>query len=293
MKVVIFPAENKISKKTGLVPIYVRFRNELGKKEFRSSLELTKQDLIFWDPITQTLANPRVPLFQEILELHVRLNTSELESHFSNDEFLKSLINGRVQKKVSIEKNWIVLLEKYYQEKVVKSSLSAGTKKNYRVAISKMTRFLQLEQLTDIEISEVNFQFAHNFLQHMYDISKTGMRENTALGHIKKFRQMMDYFIDMEYVSKNPFKRIKLDGSARKHHALDIDDIKKIFKHEPRSKSHIINHDVTKFCLLTGLAYVDVFSLNKNNINNKNEDLIITLLRTKTDVETYQVECVK
>lgn len=289
MKVVVYPAENKISKKTGMIPIYVRLRTQTSKKEIRTNIELSKNDLMFWDPMSQTLANPKNPLFQEVLQLHVRLGNSELESNFSNDEFIKTLINGTPIPKVNKANLWVELIQKYYNDKIQNSKLSHGTKKNYRVAIDKMTAFLKVNRLEDISIEKINVEFAQQFLQYMFDISETGMRENTALNHIKKFRKIVDYFIDIEKMSKNPFKRVKLDASARKRDALSIEDVSKIFCHYPKNQAQEIYLDIIRFCLLTGLAHIDVFSLTKEHLEWKGNDLILNLYRKKTGVETFQV----
>ncbi len=95
---------------------------------------------------------------------------------------------------------------------VIEMKRTEGTKRIYRTTMRAIDAYAPQEM-----IDSVNKPWLIKFNNHLI---KQNLRPNTCRNYLANLRNVVNYAIDMEYISINPFRRFKLPSEATKHRAL-------------------------------------------------------------------------
>ena len=162
------------------------------------------------------------------------------------------------------------------------TNYASATIKRYKTTLDHIKAFLIFKyKINDIPLNRIKYSFVTD-LEHYFKVTRK-CNHNTTIKYIKNFRKVINLTIKNEWLAKDPFAKfqakiveVKIEYLL-KDELQNIEDLKLSF---PRLD---IVRDIFVFSCYSGLAYVDVFNLTKNNIRlGIDGDLWIITERTKT-----------
>jgi site-specific recombinase XerD len=292
--IVFFPNEPKKSVKTAKTPVYMRICYQRTKTETRLNIELGALEIMKWDPVTMRIMEKNSPVNHHLNRLEqkfqefITLNATHLPKYSAH--FMKDYVLGNNH---SLQRSVAKFIEEYFAEAVTNNvNRSAGTIKNYRRSVNHFNNFLRLRKRENLSFAELNFEVAADFKNYLVNSDpindRIGMTEVSAAGVIKKFRTIFDHAVDMELLSKNPFKLVKIKTKSPKRDRLTIQQVRDIVQLDMSYyPGREIYRDIFLFSVCTGLAYKDAVSLTWDNLElRENNGLKLTLRRIKSDIIT-------
>ncbi len=161
-----------------------------------------------------------------------------------------------------------------------------GTIKRYETTQKHVFDYLKHSRnVNDISLSEINHRFVTEF-DHYLRITRHN-NNNTATKYIQNFKTIILTAIRNEWMTKDPFLNYKFRLQEVERHALSMEEVDRLYKHDFTIERIANVRDIFVFCCYTGLAYVDVFELSRNNIiTGIDGESWIETHRKKTDSRT-------
>lgn len=289
-----YPNHQKINKKNGSTSVYARVCMSGKKSEARLNAELTREQIIRWDPMTMrvgeknSLINQQLNRIEQKFHEFIALNSTVLYNYDALQ--IKNIILGKGSQS---QKTVLGFAEEYYNNNVINNvDRMPGTVKNYRRSLNHLINYLKFRKQENLSFNELNYEFAEAFKNYLIntniDLNRIGMTEVSASGIIKKFRTIFSEAVEKELLSKNPFKQLKIKTKSPKRERLTIQQLKQLIKKDlTQHQAQQLYRDIFLFCCLTGLAYTDVMGLTWKNIEIRSEtEVKLTLSRVKTDILT-------
>lgn len=158
-----------------------------------------------------------------------------------------------------------------------RTDLSLGSYKRYEYVrnlfLTKYNKDKELETLTCSDIDAF-----YIYLQSRYNTA-------TSASHMTRLKTIITYAINDGRLRINPFKNIKVKHSHKKIEYLTEEELGKIVNAQFSSKSLEDVRDAFVFQAATGLAYIDLLSLQRDDIKTDGEHYYITKTRQKTGTE--------
>ena len=299
LKLVFYPNLQKRRKKTNQIPIYLRIRRDRTKVEVCLDVALSQDELPYWDEFNERLDTKDNEVNKRLED--IRDDFKGLQYRFK-EEFPK-MTPAQVREKLFPSQNpttaetILVLhyLEDHFSNTVrPNKNISEGTKKNYRKAINHLTNYLNYINQTKVTISGFSPALAFGFYDYLQrdikSLEKTGMSDVSATSITIKIKAIFERAVDIELLVKNPFKKLRMQTKSPKKAELTIDEINALIKLNLTKDPKLdIYRDLFLFSTFTGMAYSDVYNLNKSDIREENGELTIHKNRQKTDEPIHQV----
>jgi integrase len=159
--------------------------------------------------------------------------------------------------------------------------ITANTLKTYHTRQRNITEYLKKSGLTNILISEVKYSFVKNLMSYLE-------KKNTmAIDHINKhavfIKQILDYAVNLEYLTTNPITRLHLRYSPIKPPKYLNQDLRKQLS-SVNLPSLEKTKDIAIFLMHTGFSYTDYLSLNSSHLIASPEGLCFKKARDKSNV---------
>lgn len=169
---------------------------------------------------------------------------------------------------------------------IKKGEYAIGTHKRFEVLRRHIEQFLLFKyNIENIEFRDLNFEFIKDFELYLKTVKECN--NNTALKYISNFRKIVRRAIDKEIISFDPFKNFKGKKTKLKKMPLTKEELFRIESHTFSTPRLAIVRDIFIFQCYTGLAYIDVFQLKKEDIKvGIDGDYWIMSNRQKTDSNT-------
>lgn len=302
-KLKIYPNLLKSSKKTGLVPFYLKL-TYLKKKEFRlhETFDVTKEELKHWNKLKECIDSND----SKYEDLNIKLD--EIKLNFKkyirehNGSPVSSVDDIMLQimglKKNDSNQSILGFIDNYYKQTIDNSNeLSSGTKINYKKAIGHFRNFCTIQGHKNMLLTEFKYADARKFQTWMGSKDGPNNLPSSASGIIKNLKHIIGEAVRCDLITKNPFTELKLNHKSCSHTSyLTIDQVKKIKDFEPPIKSSdlVFYKDLFLFSCFTGLSVCDVQKLSKEVIlpvlNGRNK---IDTSRQKTDKTIIQILPIK
>nr|WP_199156127.1 site-specific integrase [Pedobacter sp. ASV2] len=151
-------------------------------------------------------------------------------------------------------------------EKLVeKKEFAKGTHTRYVTARSHVEEFILFKyKKKDLEFRELNYEFATDYEFYLKTVRNCA--HNTALKYISNFKKIVLRAVAKEIIPKDPFKLFKSKKIKIKKYPLTRDELYLIEHKEFASERLATIRDTFIFQCYTGLAYIDVFQLKKQDI---------------------------
>ncbi len=140
-----------------------------------------------------------------------------------------------------------------------------GTLQRYDAAKNHVEKFLAFQyRKKDIPIQEVDYQFITGLLYYLK--SEKNCAHNTAQKYIVNFKKIIGIAFANQWIEKDPFFHWKGSWKKSERRYLTEEELDRLLDKEfdiPRLDQI---KDIFVFCCLTGLAYVDIKKLTKDDI---------------------------
>ncbi len=172
-------------------------------------------------------------------------------------------------------------------EKLVGNSYSRGCYLRYVRTSKHLESYIRKEyRMDDIFVQEVDLKFINGF-EYFLKVKNIG-NQNTITKYITNMKKIIRIAYANDWITKNPFFHWKAKWKVVERDFLTEVDIQKLIKKEFEIKRLEQVRDIFIFCCYTGLAYVDVQKLSKNDIIiGIDGERWINTRRAKTDTRSH------
>ncbi|MEJ7822998.1 MAG: site-specific integrase [Chitinophagaceae bacterium] len=143
---------------------------------------------------------------------------------------------------------------------------SKATWVKYNTTQKHIEEFLQWKyQTKDINIRDLNFEFINDF--EFYLKSQKKIDVNTNAKYLKNIKKIVNECVAKDWLDKDPFVGYKIKTKHTERGYLNEFELKDIEEKEFAIERLNYVRDIFLFSCYTGLAYVDIFNLRKENIS--------------------------
>lgn len=164
-----------------------------------------------------------------------------------------------------------------YEKKVKVGEIVKPTLIKYQTILGYVARYLKNINRSDILITDVNQSFCEGLKVYMLG----HLTNNTTFKYIKMFKKVLNFAVDSGYLIRNPCM-VKMKREKLEYHPLTIEQINAIRSKAIQNDRLSKVRDLFVFQCYTGMAYIDMATLSRNDIK---DDKIIKY-RQKTNVKS-------
>lgn len=159
----------------------------------------------------------------------------------------------------------------YHNEKMG-PKLNRITLKHYETSQKYIRFFIEKEYKTsEIYLNELSYSFVINFENFLRKYRPKGhyrnIGNNAVMKHIQRLRKMITLAYHIEWIDKDPFIKFKPSFEKRERDFLTDVELNNIEIFDTSIERLAIVRDLFVFSCYTGLAYVDMMKLKKDNIS--------------------------
>lgn len=283
-RILFYVRKNQVNKE-GKASIMIRLTINGDTSQFSSRLEVEPG---LWDVKSQKMSgnSSKARQFNSLLD-DVR---TSLKNHFHDIETYEAYVTAEKVRNaflgITIRQQTLLATFRKYNEdvqKLVGISKSAATYAKYDRCMRRLEEFMQAKyQIKDIALKEISHVFITDFETYLRTESRCN--ENTTAKFMQTFRMIIIMAKNNGWIFADPFINYKIRLKRVDRGYLTESEIKKILKKQFTCKRLEQVRDVFIFSCFTGLAYIDVRNLTKENIQTSFDGkLWIMTARQKTD----------
>ena len=230
-------------------------------------------------PNTRKLNNHLDNIYSRIIDIHQSLfdRKERISSNAIKNKFLG--IN-------QIEKSIVEVFNIHNEE--IRGLIDLDYKKStftkYNTTYKRLKDFIKFHyNKKDVYLIDLDYQFIQEF--YLYLKIHRNIDTNTSNKYITHLKKVVNLAIDYNWLDKNPFNNFKLKNKQVHHTPLSADEINKIRALNKLPDHLEITRDVFLFCCYTGLAFIDVKTLQNFHIEDKIDgSQMISKKRQKTNI---------
>lgn len=273
---------------TGLVPVYLRITVIGQRAEISTGRE--------WSPDKWNSSAGRASGTKEDAKtLNVYLDTLQTKAYEAHRRILETgesitaeSVKNRFTGKAEKPRMLIPIFQDHNNKikALLGQEFSPGTLCRYITALKHTTDFLQWKfGVSDIDIRRIDHAFIMEFEFYLRSVRKCN--NNSAVKYVKNFGKIIRICISNNWIDRDPFVNYKSKFREVVRPFLSQAEIDKIAAKEFSIERLDQVRDIFVFSCYTGLAYIDVKQLTRNNISTgiDNEKWIFTS-RQKTDTQS-------
>lgn len=273
---------------SGTVPIYLRITTHGQRAEVSTGREWipekwnpsagrasgTKEDVKALNSYLDTLQG-------KVYEAHRRLLETEATV---TAEAVKNKFTGKAEKP-----RMLVPIFQDHNNRIkalLGEEFSKGTLCRYTTALKHITDFLQWKYgISDIDIRKIDHAFITEFEFYLRSVRKCN--NNSAVKYVKNFGKIIRICISNNWLDKDPFVNYKSKFREVVRAFLSQDEIDAIASKQFSIERLDQVRDIFLFSCYTGLAYIDVKQLTRNNVGmGIDAEKWIFTSRQKTDTQS-------
>ena len=217
----------------------------------------------------------------QIMDAEKRLYKKEI---LINSENLRNELFGIKQR----ERLLIPIFTEHNRKikELVGSEYAPGTLERYETSLKHTKDFLQWKyKVSDIDIEKIDHAFITEY--EFYLRTERKCANNTAVKYIKNFHKIINICLANGWLNKDPFANYKSKVKEVIREFLTEQEIQSLMEKEFVSERLELVRDIFVFSCFSGLAYIDVKQLSKDNIVlGIDGDKWINKNRQKTDTNS-------
>jgi site-specific recombinase XerD len=288
------------------MPIYIRITSERHKVEISTGSFIKPTDWNTTKHCVKSTAdqadkinNSIKSLLSKIHKIHTELVAAEKPFTL---EVIKTKLTGKDEKRTTLLN--AINYHNGLIEKGIGKNYALNTYKGYLWFTDKIKSFLKYQyNRNDILLTELNHRFLTEFEHYLFHSLHNQV--NTVQKNITQLKKVINLCIDLDWLDKMPFKRIKLKAYTPKREHLTAGELESIENINITCKRLQMIRDKFVFQCYTGVAFVDLNRLTANNIvkgidgenwiilnreKTKSRSTIPLLPIAKTIIEKYRNE---
>ena len=283
-RILFYVRKNQVNKE-GKSSIMIRLTINGDTSQFSSKLEVEPE---LWDVKGQKMSGSSLKA-RQLNSLLDDVRTS-LKNHFHDIETHEAYVTAEKVRNaflgITIRQQTLLGTFRKHNEdvqKLVGISKSAATYAKYDRCMRRLEEFMQAKyRIKDIALKEISHVFITDFETYLRTVS--GCNENTTAKFMQTFRMIIIMAKNNGWIFADPFINYKIRLKRVDRGYLTEPEIKKILKKQFTCKRLEQVRDIFIFACFTGLAYIDVRNLTKENIQTSFDGkLWIMTARQKTD----------
>lgn len=283
VNVLFYPKKSKVNVNNE-APIYLRITVDGKRTEISISRRI---DIRKWN----SSANKGIGRSESIRALNEYLNllsskVYKIQKNLIEEDIdytantIKDILSGANRKSKSI----IEVFQAHNKQlkQLEGKQYAKATVKRYDTALKHVQSFIFYNfNVNDLALNKINHKFITDFQFYLMNVKDQS--HNTALKYIKNFKKIVKIALDNDWIDKDPFSRFKRSFKQVDREILTQQEIDLIISKDLKIPRLDLVRDVFLFSCYTGLSYVDVKLLSKNDIViGMNGEKAIHIKRKKT-----------
>ncbi len=265
---ILFYAKRAKSTSDGLVPIYLRVtvngqRIEQSTKRYVDPIKWsTEQGKMKGNSEEARALNTYLDILKaKVYDIQKEIIHDGQEANFEN---IRNKMLG-----IETRNRMLVPIFEDHNKKVealLNDEFAPGTLERYKTSLKHTVDFLQWKyKVSDIDITKIDHSFVTEYEFYLRSVKKCA--NNTAVKYIKNFGKIIRICIANGWIDKNPFVNYKSKVKEVERVFLVEEELQTMADKEFQIERLNQVKDIFLFSCFTGLAYIDVKKLTKNNIN--------------------------
>ncbi|UII81633.1 site-specific integrase [Flagellimonas sp. CMM7] len=285
---ILFYPKTSDADKNGMSPLFLRITVDSKRVELSLKRKVDPED---WCPNSGKVKG-RGPIREEINgyldELRIRIRRIQGEFVAQAKPYTASMLKGRLLNKGNELKTVLSIYDGHNAK--IKSLMGKDyTYSTYRRHVrtrSHLDEFIRKEYgQNDFFIKDVDLGFVTRFEHYLHMIGAGG--HNTITKYVTNFKKIVRMAFANNWLVSDPFFHWKAKWKKTEREALTEAELQMLMEKEFKSERLERARDVFIFCCFTGLSYVDVKKLTRDDIAiGMDGRRWIKILRTKTKVKS-------
>ena len=286
-KVLFFLKRDK-QKKDGSVPVYCRIT--IDGKEARFGMKK------YIDPKLWNIKEGKaIGKSAESSEINALLEKTKAGIHkiYRDVQERENAVSAEKVKNIflGIDSKQYMLLKAFDEQVEEKINLigkrivKATYRRYYYLRIRLAEFLLEKHHLSDIPLRDINYQFIRDFEMHL--LIARGNKQSTIAQNLILLKLVLELAYKNGWIFQNPFINYKIEDEKSERGYLTQMEVEILMNWELDKKLEQ-TRDVFIFCCFTGLSYIDVFKLTREQIQlSIDGQLWIMGKREKTDMDYF------
>lgn len=265
---VLFYAKKSKAKNNSRVPIYLRITVNGKRAEFSTGKDV---EISKWSSAQNRLKGNSeeartINKYLDILQSNVLVLENKLvlsrESFDATD--IKNLLTGAK----TTERFLIPIFEEHNSkmEKLIGKEYAIATLKNFKTCLAHLKEFLwKFHKKSDINIQKLEPSFLNDF--DFFLRTKSNINNNSAVKHTKNLSKILKICYQNNWIEKDLAIYYKGKFNEVNVNFLTDEEIDLIRNKEFSGKGLNLVRDMFIFSCYTGLAYIDIYNLTKEQLS--------------------------
>jgi len=271
----------------GLVPIYMRITVNGVDNSISINRKISEKS---WD-VKKGGVKPRMAESNQINAYLESLRRRVFEAHRQLIEEGKVVTPDAVLSVVLAlkERNYtlITLMERHNKnmEAGLGVTSSLGNYKNYKTSLKYLNEFVKTHTgNTDVLLTEIDNNFIDSYILHLQ--KEKNCHHNGAMKQLQRLKKVFNLGVNYGWISQTPFSSYRIKFKPYDKIILTAEELEKVENLKGLNPKLEMTRDAFIFSCYTGLAYVDLRQLTRDNIiiGVDGNPWIITR-RKKTDIK--------
>lgn len=265
---VLFYLKKNAPKKNGKVAIMGRITIDGKVAQFSTKLEIfpDKWDLKFGKVLGKS--EEALSINRKLEELKTRLvnqydNLMKINGFVTSEKLKNSFLGIG-----TMDDSLLKVFQKFNQdfEKMVQKGVRGKqTFAKYEAVYQHLSEFMQYKyHRTDMAFRELTADFIKDF--DFYLRVDKSLTHNTIWVYMMPLCKMIEIALEKELIHKNPFREYEITMEEKDRGFLLKEEIEQLLNHTFKSKTRELVRDLFVFSCFTGLSYIDIKQLKKNQI---------------------------
>ncbi|NEW79874.1 MAG: site-specific integrase [Gelidibacter sp.] len=158
-----------------------------------------------------------------------------------------------------------------YHNSISVYKLHKDTMRHYKTTQKYLMEFVRKQYKTsDIHLKDLNYAFIISFENFLRSLQPSDLQRkienNTTMKHIQRLRKMVTIAYHTEWIDKDPFVKFRSTIEKREREFLTDLELKSVEDYNTAIERINLVKDIFIFSCYTGIAYIDIMKLTKNNI---------------------------
>ena len=265
---ILFYAKKSKAKNNSRVPIYLRITVNGKRAEFSTGKDV---EISKWSSAQNRLKGSSEEaralnkyldvLYSKILEIERNLILSR--DYFDAND-IKNILTG----KDKVERFLIPIFEEHNSnmEKLIGKEYVIATLKNFKTCLAHLKDFLwRFHKKSDINIQKLEPSFLNDF--DFFLRTKSNINNNSAVKHTKNLGKILKICYQNNWIEKDLVMFYKGRFQEVNVNFLTEEEINTIMNKEFSGKGLDLVRDMFIFSCYTGLAYIDIYNLKKEQLS--------------------------
>lgn len=265
---ILFYAKKSKAKNNSRVPIYLRITVNGKRAEFSTGKDV---EISKWSSAQNRLKGNSeeartINKYLDILQSNVLVLENKLL--LSRDSFdatdIKNLLTGAE----TTERFLIPIFEEHNSnmEKLIGKEYAIATLKNFKTCLAHLKDFLwRFHKKSDINIQKLEPSFLNDF--DFFLRTKSNINNNSAVKHTKNLGKILKICYQNNWIEKDLVMFYKGRFQEVNVNFLTEEEINTIMNKEFSGKGLDLVRDMFIFSCYTGLAYIDIYNLKKEQLS--------------------------